>query len=324
MLAYIRSHWRGEQSLARSYWINGVALGIPFKILERAVEGFYPPRTELAPYISLVSIYYVLVLCWIIWFAVGLWRSATAHISSTRRQFWARFAQLIVVFNLLFVPLIIYGGGLTIWNLGLAALGKDGLVAAELSITESGYLLVDGHITFDTAGQFEKLLSENEGVKIVQLESGGGYLEPARIMAEMIKARELNTYTSVECSSACTDLFIAGDTRYADFDTILGFHQPGLEGLPDSAVAVLRADINSFFLERGVPKSFLDRVNSVPSSQIWVPTLKELVEANIITQIYDYNEDVTHLAADYCAAHDCTKLPPAENISEEALREPPG
>lgn len=318
MWAYIIGHWRGEHSLARSYWINGVLLGIPFNLVSSVLEAVPPPKMDLVPYTLITAIDLILVIAWTAWFAIGTWRSASSHVRSTGRRFWARTAQVVITFNLLLLPVLIYASGVSIWNLGLAALGQDGFTPATLSIDESGVLVLEGHLMFETPAMFERLLDQNEAVTMVQLESLGGYLEPAKMMAEMIEARGLDTYTSIECASACTDLFIAGQTRYVDFDAVLGFHRASVGGIPDTVLWALDTDFTHFFLDQGVPQSFLDQANAVPSSEIWVPTLLELVEANIVTHIYDYQEDVAYTAGEFCAAYDCTNLPDGPDGGEEA------
>lgn len=318
MWAYVIGHWRGEHSLARSYWVNGVLLGLPFNAMSSVLEIMPPPKMDLALYTFLTIIDLVLIMAWVAWFAIGTWRSASSHVRFTGRRFWARVAQFLVVLNLLFMPLAIYGGGVSIWNLGLAVLGRDGFTPATLRIDENGVLVLEGHLMFETPAAFEQVLADNGAITMVQLESLGGYLEPAKMMAEMIEERGLETYTSIECASACTDLFIAGRTRYLDFDGVLGFHSVSVGGIPDVVISALDTDFTHFFLDQGVPQSFLDKANAVPSSEIWVPTLLELVEANIVTHIYDYEEDATYTASEFCAAYDCAVLPYGADSEEEA------
>lgn len=312
MRAYIISHWRGEHSLERSYWMNGAVIGIPFNILSTILEKLEPSQVGIVPYTLLSIAYFIPVIPWGIWFAVGTLRSASAHIRKTGRRFWANVARFIAILNFIFMPFVVYASGIVVWNLGLAALGKDDLLPAEFHINENGLLVMEGHIVFETPEAFEKILEENPETQIIQLESLGGYIEPARRIAKLIKGRGLDTYTSTECASACTFLYIAGGSRYLDFDGALGFHQSGLEGVPDSAVAAMELEPEELFLDRNVPRSFLDKVQTVSSDDIWVPSLLELVEANIVTHVYDYNEKITYGAADYCAEKDCTGPVPAD------------
>jgi hypothetical protein len=312
MRAYIGSHWRGEQSLGQSYWVNGVVLGIPFNIFSTILENVEPSEIGVTPYTLLAIAYFVPIIPWGVWFAVGTLRSASAHIRRTGRRGWAYAAKFIAVANLVLLPFIVYVSGVMVWNLGLAALGKDEMIPATLHINDSGNLVVEGHIVFETPNAFEQLLSENPETDMIQLESRGGYSGPALRMAALIQEKGLDTYTSYECASACTFLYIAGESRFLDFDGVLGFHQSSLDGVPDNALAALESAPDNIFLERDVPQSFLDKIQEVPSEDIWEPTLLELVKANIVTHVYDYNSKVTYTAAEYCQQGDCTGPPPPD------------
>ena len=76
MIAYVKSHWYGELSLTRSYWVNGILLSITFGIGGRLLEqplSEQPPEHAAIIGLALVVLTAVITL----WQFVGVWRSAT-------------------------------------------------------------------------------------------------------------------------------------------------------------------------------------------------------------------------------------------------------
>jgi len=95
-LNFVSKHWRGEYSLSRSYWLNGVLFG--FLLL--AVGGVLVEGTEAAressPYseflLIAVSVYSVFYIAAGIWQTGGIWRSA-----KRRGGYWGRAANASIV-----------------------------------------------------------------------------------------------------------------------------------------------------------------------------------------------------------------------------------
>lgn len=318
MIKYLSSHWRGEQSLARSYWVNGVLVFIPLNIFGQMLEQLDVSGVGPAFYTLLFAIYFAIALPLLAWSYVGIFRAASSHIVNTSRKFWARFAQVIASLNLISLPFLVYVYGAIFWNFAQIITGADGLEPATITMSENGYLVLDGYIDFETPDMFEQALAENLDVQLIELESLGGYLEPASIIARMVKERGLETYTSYECTSACTHIFIAGSARYIDFDGLLGFHRADLDGIPAELIVSVLSEVDQIFVDQGVPASFVDRVNAVPAEEVWYPFLKELLDANLITHIYDYNADETYDAADYCEQNDCSVVQDSLEESDDS------
>jgi hypothetical protein len=84
--SYVVRHWRGDLSLATSYWLNMVVIGAVFRfcwvIVARwtdATRG--PPIFAIGFFIFMVALY--------IWQVVGVWRSAGSHVERGGKKFWA-------------------------------------------------------------------------------------------------------------------------------------------------------------------------------------------------------------------------------------------
>jgi hypothetical protein len=95
MLAYLKAHWRGKQTIARSLLVNGAlalfVLGLPMAPLSA------PPTLEQT---NVLTIAYVSVLvAWLGWFAVGTARSAVR----TLRGGYSIVAKILAIIALVVV-----------------------------------------------------------------------------------------------------------------------------------------------------------------------------------------------------------------------------
>jgi hypothetical protein len=95
------THWRGEYSLPRSYWVNGVVIfhiGINMALL--IVLGIalaaFKGKTAL---VLIVGLGEVALLCAAyVWALVGIWRAARKYQGS---RIWSILARLAIVFGVL-------------------------------------------------------------------------------------------------------------------------------------------------------------------------------------------------------------------------------
>ncbi|WP_144182845.1 hypothetical protein [Elioraea rosea] len=101
---YLATHWRGGFGLGFAYWINGVAVGLIVFAVTLAVGYLIQTRgialgiTTIRLLIALIVIGGLVVTAWQ---AVGIWRSASAHVGRGGRQVWAILAKVAVVFGVL-------------------------------------------------------------------------------------------------------------------------------------------------------------------------------------------------------------------------------
>jgi len=95
------THWRGEYSLPRSYWVNGVVIfhiGINMAlliVLGVALTAF-KGKTAL---VLIVGLGEVALLCAAyVWALVGIWRAARRYQGS---RIWSILARLAIIFGVL-------------------------------------------------------------------------------------------------------------------------------------------------------------------------------------------------------------------------------
>ncbi|CAL9981219.1 hypothetical protein VPHD479_0238 [Vibrio phage D479] len=97
----------------------------------------------------------------------------------------------------------------------------------------NGVYTISGSITKQTAEDFLKV-SRNEGlvVETVKLNSQGGAAWSALDIADEVDLKGYDTLLSPgdQCDSACTFVFLAGDTIKMGDE--IGFHEPSTAGIP--------------------------------------------------------------------------------------------
>ena len=89
---FIQKHWRGEYSLARSFWVNTILYNVFYSILFFAV------------YVILYKNLFVMMLIGFfifIWQANGTWRSADRHTKETEKKFWPVVVKILIVLGYL-------------------------------------------------------------------------------------------------------------------------------------------------------------------------------------------------------------------------------
>ena len=140
---------------------------------------------------------------------------------------------------------------------------------------------------YGTANALKAILDAGPDIKVVHLNNGGGWIAEGEKIAQMIRARKITTYTTTECSSACTIAFLGGASRYLSSKGRLGFHSASFGSIDAKDVPEFNVDFRRALRENGVPSSFIDKAMRTASTSMWYPTHKELKTAGIITHSVD-------------------------------------
>ena len=167
---------------------------------------------------------------------------------------------------------------------------------------------VNTEINWEDAELIYKILLENPNLTTIQLNSGGGLIAAAKYISDIVIDFELDTYVSGECSSACVDIFLAGNKRVLQRGSWLGFHKGSWaasdmknyyefkreeEGwsdpfefsswlYEDTQEEILRQ--MKYMLERGVKADFIIETLQADNEGMWYPRRKRLQEAGVITE----------------------------------------
>lgn len=285
---YFVRHWRGELPLPVSYWVNGTLLGIA-SVAVIALVGMLEQSSFAS--LRLVAVTNLGLLAGSVlssaWSTVGIWRSAGHHVSRGGSNGWAIVARIMVVFSVIgalshlaktVVPQMrVYG---------LIAIGEDPIGRYRVSVSPDGRSVrVFGTLREGAAAKIVSVLDAAPTAKWLVLDSNGGRLHEARVLAQAVRTRELNTYVGRMCASACTYVFLAGKTRAVSPYARIGFHQPSFVGLNSVGQHHITEAMLDVYRTAGLPEAFIQRVGRTPPSQIWYPALSELLEAHVVTII---------------------------------------
>lgn len=287
---FIVKHWRGDYSLGFSYWIIGSLLTVIVVAVTAAVGsngGFH----ELGMMASGAAIlfFYGFVVTLTLWQMVGIWRSADKHVQRGGKAIWSGLAKMMVVLGLLRavgdfsaqgIPLISEGAKLF--------LGIDNTPPHAIRLLRDGTELeLAGGMPFGTTDAVKKFLDAAPTIKVIHLNSQGGRINEAYLLYKMIKERNLITYTSADCASACSVAFLAGRERYLGEGGRLGFHSVSIGGLSGEIAKEANDEVRQTLRTRNVPDSFIDRALSTSPKDMWYPSKDELLSSNVIDSVVD-------------------------------------
>ena len=165
----------------------------------------------------------------------------------------------------------------------------------------------DGEIEWKDVEELKAILLNNPKIAKLILSSEGGDIYSAREMADVIIDFELDTHVVGECTSACVDLFLAGNKRTMQRGSKLGFHQSWWDAadieeyyndlreeegwadpyefaswLYEDTQKELLIDLE-YYLERGVDGKFAIKTLQATSDEMWYPRRAELKQAGVLT-----------------------------------------
>jgi hypothetical protein len=316
---YFARHWTGEHPLAVAGGLNGVltivvayASALAFgALLEKAQV---PAGMVLAA--SLTLLYLGLAALWG-WYFVGAWRSASLHVHRGGLAVCAGLAKLAVIVAISQLLTYFANRPLPIVSEHVRiALGDTRFGEAEFRLLRDGTeLAFSGGINIGTAKEFQRRLEAAPQVRVLHLNSGGGRISEADVMAAEIRQRKLVTYVSDQCHSACTILFLAGRERWLGEHGKLGFHQPHFPGLRSEHVRAIVHQEKRKLLSLGVESDFAAKALSTPNESIWIPSNAELLAAGVLTRFVD-REPLT-------PSRQSAAMPPPDRLSQLLFHKTP-
>ncbi|MBB4866898.1 hypothetical protein HNP46_005805 [Pseudomonas nitritireducens] len=286
---FISTHWNGDYSLARSYWVNGTLLTIllmfVMAVLFKALDG--APMGAMASAI-VVTTFWVVLLAITIWQLVGIWRSASMHVPRGGRQIWALAACLMVVLGGFRTAHTYVTQALpAVKSKIMIAIGQDKIPEYRLTLLQDNTELeIAGGIPAGTAAAVEKALNEHPTVKILQVNSSGGLVEEAAYIGKLVRQRGLTTYTSSACMSACVLIFMSGQERLLGEKGRIGFHSAALVGSSGSD-ASSNEEFIKILRDHGASWQFIMKATSTKHDDMWFPDNAELRREHIVTRLVE-------------------------------------
>lgn len=305
-MKYIRTHWRGEFSLARSYWVNGVLLTIVLRMADEALAEiiFAHNNTQLLRPESalIVLIIEAAVLVTVtVWQLVGIWRSAALHKRQTGRRGWATLAQAVVVLGWIGTAgTAVDYGRLTLRT--VEAMRGDTLGEYTVATDGDTNLYLDGHINYQAVDEISSLLGPDHEFQTFFINSPGGYVGASVELGHLVNESGLTVVATGQCLSACTLPLVAAPVSSVTPGTVVGFHRPGATGVSEADDASVRV-MESFYRSYGLDIATIAKSMETRTTDMWMPSLDTLVERGIIQYVYDADVSQFLPADRWCAAN---------------------
>ncbi len=271
--SYFERHWRGELSLAASYWLNHALLGTIGSVLLTLAAASVLRTTGDVP-LACLGFTGALLILWAglqIWQIAGTWRAA-AHARQVRRTRWAGIAQALLCFSVF--GSILQTSGILIPIVRAVIIG-DWVPIPGTVLRDNGRVIAFSGPVGKTAAEGFRRVLDSANPSVVRLASEGGLVQQARLIAAMIRERDLDTEVSQRCVSACTIIFFAGHRRLISGSGTLGFHSYASPEMTPQAVVDDEARERRSYLAGGVAPDFIDSMFAVPPAKVWYPTRQQ-------------------------------------------------
>lgn len=282
--SYILRHYRGELSLGVSYWVNNVLLNIAFFNAASFIMGNLDFTNN--PVLPSLLVVFIFIFSFFLtpWALIGLWRSAKNHILRYDKHFWPNVVRFLVFIGWIqFFFIAIETSIPQIVEFSRIAIGKSTVPEYNISIHNNGReLKLSGGIRFGLTNEIEKYFIKYPNIRVLHLNSMGGRIAESHKLHDFIAGKNLVTYSSLGCYSACVNVFLAGKYRILRENAYLGFHQPGFTGISNIYLSDVIEQEKNFYLEKNIKSDFVEKIFSFPTNKIWKPSHNVLLEAGVI------------------------------------------
>ena len=305
---YVRQHWQGEHSLARSCWINTVLLFFAFygawdfchKYSEKlGVLGDEAPVLHTLAFHFIPWLFAFLLTTWQLG---GVFRSARRKIQAAPSLWsWigARSVQVLVGVALLMVAYAMFERGLPdIIDIGLMVPMENVIEPYTLAVLNAGTELeVRGRFNYGLTEDVKWYLEMNPRVRVIRLNSDGGRVAEGRELHDLIQTHHLITYSSIGCFSACTHAFLGGTKRYLNAHAQLGFHTGwryweqlswfDAPGMANKTQTSSRKTLKFYLLDAGVDPQYAKKLTSFLTLDMVYPSPEELLKVGVVHGLSD-------------------------------------
>lgn len=284
----LTSHWRGVRPLPQSFWLGfalpwlmtTLTLGAAATWMQ--VSGAWLRGTSVALLLG-----WPLATLFVLWGAVGAWRSASLRTTQGARSHraWGWLAQAAVATGLLAMAaeLVLKVSPQAGTYLALA-LGEDPIGRVSATASPDGHRLrLAGPLGSGDAPRVLRRLDELPELRLLELDMAGGRVAEVQRVAEAVAARGLQTRVVGVCNNACVLVFLAGTGRQVMPDGRIGFHRLAPPVSINPLFELLaRREQAALYRAAGLPKIFTIKLLATPPDRLWQPELDELASAGLV------------------------------------------
>jgi len=162
---------------------------------------------------------------------------------------------------------------------------------ANVKIGSHGYMVLDGLIGKGTVQSLQSNLLR-EDVRVLVLDSGGGSIDDALKIADLVRKHELTIVVSTKCSSACVLIAAASHHLIATENAKFGFHQASIFGKSRSEFSQFwsKSATDTLITElatSGIPTSILDVAKEVPPTDMYYVSAIEMHRKGVVKTLLE-------------------------------------
>jgi ATP-dependent protease ClpP protease subunit len=158
--------------------------------------------------------------------------------------------------------------------------GFDGS-AFQLPADDPDAIVLNAEITAGSPAEFKQALAKRPDARVLILNSEGGDVEGALVIAREVRRLGLKTYVPAGdgCYSACAYIFFAGENRIAKGE--LGVHQISQDVADIAAAQAVLGDVLDALDEFGVKHQVISNMLRTKPEDMYVFSDKEIAEFDI-------------------------------------------
>jgi len=281
---YFLAHWRGELSLAQSYWCNGVLVGLGLRLFQTLLLAWladaHPSLTHL---LVGVASYAVLRLAISVWQVVGILRAAA--LSGSR---WAVVVNILMVFAILATLAALPTEWSALQKLAAGASEQRRYDQYTVAPDADGNAIVaKGTMGLGYADAVAGAFASHPSIRRLVIDSVGGDVDNGMQLHDFLAAhRDITVEVDHLCASACTLAFIGGGQRLASTHATFGFHQ--MRSIIDSRTSRdytgnIQEKYKSLLSQLGASPDFIRLAFAKQGDDVYMPHADELFANHIIT-----------------------------------------
>jgi hypothetical protein len=315
ILSYIKAHWRGQLSVAQSFWMNmvvfglliGLSLSVPTYLLTgvNILQDFIIPDLELA--IVWITVVEIILLFYVFW---SHWGFAMSAYKLPRESFANTLIIGFATLMLLFIPYSTY----TTFQFIDSAYELELLISldeqkdattqnneiAEITVDkENAVISITGSIDEGLSNRFlneiiQAGFTKDDDLWLYITSEGGDIIEPFHF-GKILREYEVSVIPWDYCYSACASIYLEANIRGWSSDaSTLGFHRYYETGKPNKLDGQALKVLNTSFKrwrEIGISEAFISTIIAYDGEEVYEPTQKELIQNSIITHVLSENTD---------------------------------
>jgi hypothetical protein len=275
---FVRSYWRGERGLFKTFWAGLLVLWLPYLyfswMLPGTLDWTVSYQRVMWAFAILVPVSVASALVYWIMLTRGL------------RQALRDRSHVVIawVFYLFVFPLglsnIVGGYDEEMLDYWWASVRGQYHAMTIYADPHLGRIRAVGRMGFGSAEALQQVLDANPKITLIELESPGGYVVEGMRMANMVEQRKLDTTVLGRCASSCTFVFVTGQDRYLGTNAWLGFHRSGRRNIfLDEGWSTTDREIAEHYEKYGTSVAFVQKALKEPMYRIWVAPHDEMYTA---------------------------------------------